>query len=318
MDDIKAYFLLALRRILNGTSSYAAELTANPGLADLFDALAAMLAGLDVRALKLAGSTKEFTKAGKAIRSKAAEDLSIAAMVASGYGAAHAITLLKNLNVFTKSALRYDTLENQILNSKKIMEDITPSATALATVGLDAAMMTLFTDDIAKLETLTVIPQDMIRAHKNEKILMETDMADDKKFLVEQLDKVMQLYKIKNMAFYLTYTAARRVSHHHIKRKLKPVDPTTGTLEIMVLAKSDLEAMVDATFVVESLGLTMLTDADGEIFKDGLAPGVYHGKLSKEGFKDVVFDFTIVAGKTCAVQFLMEVDDSEQDEPPVS
>ena len=277
-----------------------------------------MLAGLDVRALKLAGSTKEFTKAGKAIRSKAAEDLSIAAMVASGYGAAHAITLLKNLNVYTKSALRYDTLENQILNSKKIMEDITPSATVLATIGLDAAMMTLFTDDIAKLETLTVIPQDMIRAHKNEKILMETDMADDKKFLVEQLDKVMQLYKIKNMAFYLTYTAARRVMHHHIKRKLKPVDPTTGTLEIMALAKSDLEAMVGATFLVESLGLTMMTDADGEIFKDGFAPGLYHGKLSKEGFKDVVFDFTIVAGKTCAVQFLMEVDDSEQDEPPVS
>lgn len=318
MNDVMNNFLESMRRSYACGGLYPAELTANTGVAGMFDTLGDRIISADARALKLASNTKEFTKAGVAVRQKSAIDLSIAASVASGYGAANNLTELKNLNIYTMSALRYDTLENQILNSKKIMEVITPKATVLATVGLDTAMFTLFNDDLDQMQDLTHIPKDMIAAHKVEKELLEADFVLDKKFLDEQLDKAMQLYKIKNMAFYLSYTAARRARHHHLKRKLKPVEPTTGTLEILVLQHGSLVNMVDVNFLVASLNITMMTDADGEIFKDGFAPGTYHGKLFKTGFKDVVFDFTIVAGKTCAVQFLMEVDDSEPDVPPVS
>ena len=298
--------------------NFQSELTANAGAAAMFVTLGAYRDTAEASALKLSTTTKEFTKAGVEIREKCAFELSIGASVASSYGAAHNNTALKNLNYFTKTELLKGPLEEQILNSKKVIEVITPHATVLQTVGLSAAMLNGFSANITLMENLTKIPQNMIDAHKVEKELLMSHLGVVQKFFDEQLDRAMQLYKIVNMTFFLSYTAARKVRHHHMKRKIVPAEPTTGTLETYLVLKSNLEPVADATFTVTSLNITMMTDVDGETFKDGLAPGTYHGKFSKTGFKDVVFDFTIVAGKTCALQFMMEVDDSEGDVPPVS
>lgn len=318
MDNRISYDILAMNRTMQCSVNFQSELTANTGLAGMFGTLGGYRDTAEASALKLNITTKEFTIAGVDIREKCAFELSIGASVASGYGAAHNITALKNLNSFTKTELLKGPLEEQILSSKKIIEEITPHATVLQTVGLSAAMLGGFSADITLMENLTKIPQNMIDAHKIEKGLLLDHLGLVQKFYDEQLDRVMQLYKIVNMTFFLSYTAARKVRHHHTKRKIKPADPTTGTLETYLVYKSNLEPVPDATYTVTSLNITMMTDVDGETFKDGLAPGTYHGKFSKTGYKDVVFDFTIVAGKTCALQFVMEVDDSEPDVPPVS
>ena len=118
----------------------------------------------------------------------------------------------------------------------------------------------------------------------------------------------MGMYRLTNMTLYLAYLAARRARHHHMKRKSKPVDPetTTGILELLILFKDSMEPAVGTSFVAPTLNISETADAEGETYNDALAPGSYHGKLSLEGYKDIEFDFTIEAGKTCALQFLLE------------
>jgi len=116
----------------------------------------------------------------------------------------------------------------------------------------------------------------------------------------------------------LAYTAARKVGHHHLKRKIVPQLPTTGTLETMVVMKTTLAPVKGATLVIERVENTYITDADGETYTAGLAPGLYHARIVKTDCKDIVFDFSIVAGKTCALQFIMELANVGHEEPPVT
>ena len=94
-----------------------------------------------------------------------------------------------------------------------------------------------------------------------------------------------------------------------MKRKAVVPDPetTTGILELLLLFKDSMEPAAGVSFVVSSLNISEISDAEGETYNDELVPGTYHGKLSLEGYKDIEFDFTIEAGKTCTLQFLMEV-----------
>jgi hypothetical protein len=308
MEDKYAYEVVSVGRTLNLTSKFPAEFTANVGLKAMFDKLQ-IQSDLAVKSMiKLDTSTKAHTESGKAIKEKAATDFSIVASIASGFGAGNNKDDLKNLARFTFSKLRNASVVNQITDSKKIKEIIGPYLTELADNGLDAALVTLIGDDLTQLETLTQVPQDMIDAHKAEKIIFVDILAGIRKFEDEQLDKTMQQYKIKNMSFYLNYIAARKVKHHHMKRKLVLPDEetTTGILEIMLLFKDTMSAAAGANVVIPLLNISETTDEDGETYNDEIAPSTYHGQISMEGYKDIEFDFTIEAGKTCDLQFLLE------------
>lgn len=259
-------------------------------------------------AIKLDVSTKEFTKEGLAIRDKSAFEFGIAASVASAYGTTNHITALIELNKYTQWFIRKTLLDDQLIHCKKILEVISAHSAALAGAGINAAFITTLTDDITQMQALTVIPQDMIDAHKATKIEFVDHMEKSKKFLDKEMDKAMELYRITNMSFYLLYIASRRTRHHHMKRKLIAPDTetTTGILELLILFKEGLGPAAGTSLVVTGLNISEIADEEGETYNDGIVPGTYHGKLSMEGYKDIEFDFTIEAGKTCMLQFLME------------
>jgi hypothetical protein len=308
MEDKYGYQVLSVGRTLGLTSKFPAEFAANVGLKALFDKLEDKNDLAIKSMLKLDTSTKAHTASGIAIKEKAATDFSIVASIASGYGAGNNNDDLKGLDRFTFTRLRNGSVVNQIADCAKIKEVINPFLTDLANNGLDAALVTLINDDLTQLETLTQVPQDMIDAHKAEKIIFVDIMDGIRKFEDEEVDKIMKQYKLKNMSFYLNYIAARKVRHHHMKRKLKLPDAetTTGTLETMLLFKDSMEPAKGASLVVAALNISITADEDGETYNDELAPGTYHGKISMEGYKDIEFDFTIEAGKTCDLQFLLE------------
>ncbi len=308
MEDKHGYQVVSYGRILGLTTKFPDEFAANAGLKAMFDQFQIKKDAADKSLLKLDTSTKAHTASGKAIKEKAATDFNIAAFIGSGYGASNNKDDLKGLSVFTFTRLRNGSVKNQITDSKKILEIITPYADDLEDNGYDAALAAMLTDDLTQLETLTQVPQDMIDAHKAEKIIFVDHLNATNTFIEEQLDKTMKQYKIKNMAFYLSYLAARKVRHHHMKRPLVIPDPetTTGILELLVLFKDSMDPAAGVSLVVALLNISETTDAEGETYNDELAPGTYHGKLSLEGYKDIEFDFTIEAGKTCDLQFLME------------
>jgi hypothetical protein len=308
MEDKYGYKVVSIGRILGLGTTFSSELTANVGLKGMFDKLQIFKDSADTSVLKLDTSTKAHTESGKAIREKAATDFGIVASIASAYGAGNSNDELKGLGRFTFSKLRYASVINQITDSKKIKQVITPHLLALADNGLDAALVTTINDDLSQLETLTQVPQNMIDAHKAEKIIFVNNLDTCQKFQEEQMDKTMQQYKIKNMAFYLAYLAARKVRHHHLKRKLILPDDetTTGTLETMLLFRDTMEPAAGASLVIALLNISETADAEGETYNDEIAPGTYHGKISMEGYNDIEFDFTIEAGKTCDLQFLLE------------
>jgi hypothetical protein len=308
MEDKYGYKVVSVGRILGLRSTYSSEFTANLGLDAMYDKLQIFKDAADTSLLKLDTSTKAHTESGKAIREKAATDFSIVASIASAYGAGNNNDELKGLDRFTFSKLRYASVSNQITDSKKIKLVITPHLAALANNGLDAALLATIGDDLTQLETLTQVPQNMIDAHKAEKIIFVDNLDDAQKFLEEQIDKTMQQYKLKNMALYLGYLAARKVRHHHLKRKLRLPDAetTTGILETLLLFKDTLEPAAGASLVIALLNISETADAEGETYNDEIAPGTYHGKISMEGYLDIEFDFTIEVGKTCDLQFLLE------------
>lgn len=308
MEDKYGYAMLSDSRVISTGKKFQTELDANEFLDGLFAQLTTNHTEEENLAIKLDVSTKEFTKEGVAIRDKAAFEFSIAASVASAYGTNKNITALVELNKYTYWFIRKSTLDDQLIHSKKILEVIGLNSAGLTTAGINAAMITTLTNDITQMNQLALVPQDMIDAHKATKTEFVNHMAASKIFMDTQLDKAMQLYRITNMDFYLLYTASRRARHHHMKRKLPIPDPetTTGILELMVLFKDSMESAAGVNFVVALLNIAETTDEDGETYNDLLAPGTYHGKLSLEGYNDIEFDFTIEAGKTCALQFLME------------
>jgi len=320
MEDKHSYFLLSLARSIATSVKFSSELTTNTVVAGLFNTLTTQNITANKMAMDLETSTKIYTKESDAVRDKSAQEISIAAQVASGFGAGNDNTDLKDLKRFTYWELRKSTLKQQITDSKMIMALIGTNATDLDGAGIDAALITSLNNGVTKMESLTAIPQNMIDLHKNNKILFEDFLDGIKKILDEQLDKAMLIYKLKNMAFYLAYLAARRVRHHHLKRKPKVIDPETltGILELMVLYKDTLDPAAGVSLVVQLLSISETTDEDGETYNDELKPGTYHGKLTMDGYKDVEFDFTIEAGKTCSLQFLMEKADVAPSGTPVS
>lgn len=308
MEDKYMYNYESKRRVLDVAPRFNNELTANTGLAAMFAKLQIQTDDAGQSLILLDTSTKAHTKAGIAIKEKAALSFSIGASIATGYGNGNQIDDLKDLSEFTYSALIECSTVNQNTHSQKILDVIGGYATELANNGLDAAFTTLLHDDLHQLETLSKVPKNMIEAHKNTKIMFVKNLADSDKFEEEELDKTMQLYRIRNMAFYLAYTAARKARHHHTKRKFIAPDAetTTGILELMLLFKDTMEPAAGASFVVALLNISTTADEDGETYNDGLKPGTYHGQISMDGYKTIEFDFTIEAGKTCDLQFLLE------------
>ncbi|MEI6851493.1 MAG: hypothetical protein WCL06_01575 [Bacteroidota bacterium] len=308
MEDKYGYAMLSDARVIKTGENFDAELAANTFLAGLFDTLHNNHIDEEKMAIKLDVSTKEFTKEGVAIRDKAAFEFSIAASVASGYGTSNNISVLVELNKYTNWFIRKCTLDDQLIHCKKILQVLGGYTVGLATAGLNAAFITTLTEDITQMEALTLIPQDMIDAHKALKIQFVDHMGKSKEFLDKQMDKAMELYRITNVPFYLLYTASRKARHHHRKRKLPVPDPeaTTGILELMVLFKESMDAAAGVSFIVPVLNISQTTDEDGEIYCDQLVPGTYTAKLTMDGYKSIEFEFTIEAAKTNMLQFLME------------
>lgn len=161
---------------------------------------------------------------------------------------------------------------------------------------------------ITEMEKAAVIPQQIIDQHKIDKKKFDDHLTMCRKFLDKQMDKGMQIYRIKNINFYMAYTAARKVRHYHVKRKTTEVDleTTTGILELLVFDKSTAMPLPNVKLVVAALNLVTNTDEDGETYSDKLIPGKYQGKLFCDGYKTIDIEIIIEAGKSCTKQFLME------------
>lgn len=254
-------------------------------------------------------SSKSFTIAGKDIKALAAIEFSTVAAVISSYGISVNNPDLTGLRVSCKySKLLRKTPVALVGVCKNILLVISENETALEDYNIDNTYRNMLTNLAKDLEKMTKLPKAII-----DKRAADNKMYDDhekmvKKFFDDEMDAFMEGYRKLNMSLYLAWLAARKVRHHHLKRKPVTPDPetTTGILELLLLFKDSMEAAAGVGLVIASLSISETSDVDGEIYIDALAPGTYHAKLSLEGYNDIEFDFTIEAGKTCSLQFLLE------------
>lgn len=310
MEDKNIYTIEMEKRVVDikNNINYSAEINGTPAALDLFTRAEGFLTeSLDWQQ-KLEKSTKSYTVAGIEIKAAAATEFNITATVMSSYGVKIGNSDLIGLKSYTYSKLNHEGAVAQLADCNYILALIAAHSAGLADYKIDAAYTLRLVELVKKLDELTKLPQDVLKQHANDKKQYDDLERKIKKFYDTEMDPFMKVYRIANINLFLAYTAARKVRHHNMKRKPIVVDPeiTTGILELLVLNKESMEAAAGVGFVVTALNVSGSTDGDGEIYTDGIVPGVYHGKLFFDGYKDVEFDFTIVAGKTCGMQFLME------------
>ncbi len=308
MDNKTIYFMQSMNRTVDVGDNYSGELSSNPSLAAKF----AMLKDYNNTAIdlsaKLYTSTKTATADSEALRDQSAEMLSIVASSASVHGIEIENNDLKALGRYTFSELRKCPLGDQINKSKDLYNLLLLYKVELKNCGIDDQMIDNVYLSIEKMKTASVLPQKIIDQHKNDNIQMNDHIEVCRKYLDKQLDGAMEIYRIKNMAFYLAYVASRKVRHHHMKRKAitDDAETTTGFLELLILDKISTEPIEGAMLTIAALNIETESDVDGETYNDMLPAGTYQAKLSYDGYAEVSFDFVIEAGKTCSKQFLME------------
>jgi len=309
MEDRDAYMVLSIQRVLDIGTTYQAEINKNLFLKGLFTALAAGKVYTDSLILKLDTSSVSYTEASDTVRDEAAKNFSIIAGTISAYGIANNNAELSGFNRYTYSELRQSTLMKQLTDTSKILEGVNNNQTALTDAGIDSLLAGELQSLYTNMLQLTKVPQNVIDEHKNNRQLLKAYLKDERHKLSEQMDGAMGIYKMKNLLFYLAYTAARKVRHHHLKRKFKELDveTTTGILELLVLDKLTNEPLPGAQLLIASLNIVETFDEDGETYNDKIAPGSYQAKLFMEGYKDVEFSFVIEAGKYTTLQFVMEI-----------
>ncbi len=310
MTDESIYFMESEKRIadLKNTPAYLAEINATPACLDLFTRLGQFLTTALEYQLKLNKSPKAFTVAGAEVKEVAATDFSITASVMSAYGEKIDNSDLKGLTAYTYTRLYRGKVLDQLNDCKYILGLIATHAAGLADYKIDAKYITGLQGLVAQLEQISKLPQDIIKQHAIDHTMYEDHEKLTKKFFDKEMDPFMEIYRKAYMEFYLAYVAARKVRHHHMKRKaiLPDVETTTGILELLVLDKVSMEPLAGVNFMVMALNLSESTDGDGETYNDNIAPGSYTGILHNDGYKSISFDFVIKAGETSSLQFLME------------
>jgi len=314
MNDSGIYTIEMLNRVyaMKSNTAYQAEISGTTATSDFFDRVGDLLTTAKDWELKLAKSSKPFTIAGVDIKDVVAQNFSATASAMSSYGVKIGDAQLTGLkNEYNYSKLMRTPIVDLQNDIAVILGLITANKTPLADYKIDVAYTTNLTTLAAKLESVAKLPQDVIKQHALDMKQWESHLKIIKKFFDKEMDPFMEIYKVTMVVLYMAYIAARKVRHHHLKRKPKVVDPetTTGILELMVLFKASLDPAVGANYVVTALGISGTTDEDAETYDDGIKPGTYHGKISMDGYKDIEFDFTIEAGKTTSLQFLLEVAD---------
>ncbi len=311
MEDQNIYWSEMEKRIVGLKSNplYSAEITGTVATLDFFTRAEGYFNDKVSWQQKLEKSSKAYTKAGEAKKEEAAQTFSITASVMKSYGEKIGDADLIGLKLLTFSKLHKESVTAQIADNNYILGLIDANKVALADYKIDAAFTAKLVTLNKDLDLQTKLPLDVVKQHANDKVQYEDMENTSKKFYDKEMDPYMKIYKITDMGLFLAYLAARKVRHHHLKRKAVVPDPETitGILELMLLFKASMDPAAGASYVVTALGISDTTDEDGEGYNDELKPGTYHGKISMDGYKDIEFDFTIEAGKTTALQFLLEV-----------
>jgi hypothetical protein len=310
MEDVNIYFIESQRRLVDMKTNpdYQGEISGTPATKQLFirteDDYNISLGWQQ----KLLVSSKPFTVAGVDIKSLAALNFSATAKAMSSYGVKISNSTLIGLKSLSYTKLYRKTTTALSADCENILALISQHAAGLADYKIDAPFTAKLVIIAKDLKDLTKLPLAVVTKHANDYDEYMLHEKKVRKFFDTEMDTFMQIYRLTDMGLYLAYLAARRSRHHHLKRKAKPIDPetTTGMLELLLLLKDSMAPAAGVNFVIVSLSISESSDEDGEIYIDGLAPGTYHGKLSMEGYKDIEFDLTIEAGKTCSMQFLME------------
>ena len=310
MTDESIYFMESQKRIadLKNTTAYLAEINATAACLDLFTREGQFLATALEYQLKLNKSSKAFTIAGVEVKEVVATDFSITTSVMSAYGEKINNADLKGLTAYTYTRLYRGKVLDQLNDCKYILGLIATHAVGLADYRINAKYITGLQGLVAQLEQISKLPQDIIKQRANDNTMYEDHEKLTKKFFDKEMDPFMEIYRKEFVEFYLAYLAARKVRHHHMKRKAKlpDLETTTGTVELLVLDKVGMEPLAGVNFMVMALNLSESTDVDGETYNDEIAPGSYAGVLSCDGYKSMSFDFVIKAGETSTLQFLME------------
>ncbi len=310
MTDESIYFMESEKRIadLKNMPAYLAEINATPACLDLFTREEQFLTTSLEYQLKLNKSSKAFTIAGVEIREVVATDFGITASVMSSYGEKINNADLKGLTAYTYTKLNKEKVLDQLNDCKHILGLITTHAAGLVGYKIDAKYITGLQGLVAQLEQISKLPQDIIKQRAIDNTMYEDHEKLTKKFFEKEMDPFMEIYRKEYVEFYLAYVAARKVRHHHLKRKaiLPDVETTTGILELLVLDKVSMEPLPGVQLLIASLNIVETFDEDGETYNDKIAPGSYQAKMFMEGYKDIEFSFVIEAGKYTTLQFVME------------
>ena len=311
MKDESIYFIEMQKKVgkLDDVADYHALINHSAACRDLFDREKAYTVLSSQYQLRLDTSSKQYTKEGVEIKKSAATDFSITASTMSSYGVKINNTELAGLKErFTFTNLYKKTEVALLADCNLILNLIDQNTAGLEDYNIDASYTTALRNTATNLETVTQLPQDVIKQHAEDNKMYEDHEKEVKKFFKKEMDPFMKIYMKINMPFYLAYLGARHVRHHHLKRKPKIVDTetTTGILDMLVLEKDTLHPLADVGFVIPSLNISESSDEDGDIYIDEIVPGGYKGKLHAEGYKDVDVDLVVKVGETTGLQFLME------------
>ncbi len=307
MEATTVYFMSSVTRILISGVTFTLTVAKSVAFSDNMTSLGAKKLTADGYIMLLEDKTSGITTENLSLKRGLSIGFSIAGSLISAHGASIGDGELTAMDRYTFSEL-YRTKPDQVTASMaSILAVIEANKVALAAHGITAPIILKLkaynTAYSGKKENTKIA----IDVHKDTKKLLDALIVDMKKDITTQMDKNAEFFRFDDMEYYLTYTSARKIAHHHMHDKT-PVTPdaTTGNLALTAMNKATGELMSEVEFAVLSINYIAKTDINGEIAKDKLLPGEYTGTLSCPGFATINFTFNINIGEFTELGFMME------------
>lgn len=222
--------------------------------------------------------------------------LAIASVISTYASVKKDLTLKESMN-FSKSELFYGP--GQLLNEKSanILTKAKELATSLKDYGITDALMDSFESQLKDYAANVNEPRNMTAERKQAGIQVRELFKQLNRLFIEQLDRMMLLFKFTNSDFYEQYM---------IKREI--VDPTRRKTRVegTVTDKFSGKALAGVTVILKNTELNTTTADDGSYsLKTPIIdemPVIYQ----KDGYKPATKEATVKRGQSTRIDVALE------------
>ncbi len=307
MDDFKVYFQSMANRVVTTGADNQTTVDLNPAFKDQMDELGIMTSEADGYFVIIGGKHNDITIENVKIKRLATMTFSVAGSLMSACGVSignpELIAMKHNTFHFLFKS-KPEELKPILVGMLKLIDDnklpLLPFGFKLPYIAELIAMNATYVGSV-------FVPKNAIDAikHANEKL-------DDVHALMQEhfttkMDPTSRFFSINNNDYYMIYKSARKVTHHHMHKKIPiPINATTGNLYLNIAEKLTGISLENVTFSSLILNYIAQSDINGDINFLKIVPGEYQGTLTLPGYIPIDFTFTIKKGEETTLGFMME------------